>query len=922
MTTSNKGTVFEIVGREEELIALRAFIDDEQAGPAALVLEGEAGIGKSTLWLAAVEHARERGMRVLSSRPAEAEHGLAHAGLGDLFDGVLDGVLPSLPPPRRRALEGALLLEDAAGDRVDSRALGMAIRSSLQLLGEHEPVVVAIDDVQWLDDSSAHALAFALRRLVADRVLLLLARRLGEEQVRQSALEQALGAESVRRLQVGPLSLGALHRFVRDRLGRTFARQTLLGIHERSGGNPFFALELARVLEADVDPMQPFPVPETLEELVSARISGLPASSREALALASAMGTTSEALLERAGVTADALEPALAAHVIEREGGTIRFTHPLLSSVLYHGLGAERRSVHGRIAAVVDDPLLHARHLALATGSPDAGVAAVLDRAASLAADRGAAAVAAELAEQALRLTPPDPPDERRRRALDAARAQHAAGEWTRARTIATDLLRGTEIGAWRAEALLFLAELETVDHAVALLEEALREAAARPALQSVIHCRLAWAIRFRNGYVRALEHADAAFELADGLDDGVLRERARIVQAILGWLVGDPGAPDLPARVADVAIALGGEQLVQEATLALVNTLALAGRRDEARALLEREHSDWRERNEPRSARALWGLSWVEFWAGRWELAADYADRARDISIQYGLEVSQDLLPIAFIAVHRGRLELARVQAERGLELAEEQFGLHPPQLLGILGLAALWDGDVPAAVAWLDRADRRAAELGWSEPSIRWWSGDYAEVLLELGRVDDAVFVLDVWEADAARVGRGWVLAHVTRCRGLVAAAEGAVEEAASLLQRAVTQHRVAGDPFGEARALLALGIVRRRARQKRAAREAIRSALDGFEQLGAATWIEKARDELGSVGGRTAEEGLTAAERRVATLVAAGRTNREVAAALFLGERTVASHLTRIYAKLGVRSRTELARRLQDELSAPTC
>jgi DNA-binding CsgD family transcriptional regulator len=156
--------------------------------------------------------------------------------------------------------------------------------------------------------------------------------------------------------------------------------------------------------------------------------------------------------------------------------------------------------------------------------------------------------------------------------------------------------------------------------------------------------------------------------------------------------------------------------------------------------------------------------------------------------------------------------------------------------------------------------------------------------------------------------------MLAHVTRCRGLIAAAEGDVVRAASLLDRAVAQHAEVGDPFGKARAFLGLGVVRRRARKKRDARDAIRAALDGFEELGAVTWVEKARGELGRIGGRRREEGLTPAERRVAALVAEGRTNREVAAALFLTERTVASHLSHIYAKLGVRSRTELARQLR--------
>jgi DNA-binding CsgD family transcriptional regulator len=901
--------VSEIVGREEELASLDAFVSEAQGGLAGLVIEGDAGIGKSTLWLAGVEHARAQGLRVLSSRPAEAERGLAHAGLGDLFDDVLDDVLPALSLPRRRALEVALLIEEASGDPVDRRALAVGVREVLQRLSEREPILIAVDDVQWLDRSSSSALAFALRRLGANRVLLLLARRVVDKP-QPSELEQTLGPERVQRLPVGPLSVGALHRYLRDRLGRPFARQTLLRIHERSGGNPFFALELARVLQVDIDPLEPLPVPETLEELVRARISGLPASTRDALALASALGTTSESLLEQAGVSADALDAAAVANVIERENGTIRFTHPLLSSVLYRDLGEERRGVHERIAAIVDDPLLRARHLALSTDTPDATVAGVLDDAAQLATDRGASAVAAELAEQALRLTPVDGRDERHRRALAAARAHHAAGEWTRAQAIVTDLLAETEIGPWRAEGLVLLADLESADRSAAMLEEALREAASLPELQAIIHCRLAWATRFKNGS----EHIRAALELAEQLEDDVLWARARAVQAILGWFAGNAETPqDLPALTHDFATAVGGEQLVQEATLAVVNTLAPSSTRDEARAFFEREHQEWRERDEPRSARALWGLAWVEFWAGRWTIAAEHAASAHDISIQYGLEVPQDHLPIAVIAVHRGQLELAREHSERALKLAEEQFVFHPPQHMAILGLVALWSGDRSAAAEWLGKADRRAAELGWGEPSVRWWSADHAEMLLELGRIDDAVRVVDVLEADGMRTGREWVLAHVTRCRGLVAATQEAVDRAASLLQQAVEQHEAVGDPFGRARALLALGVVQRRARQKRAARDAISDALGGFEQLGAATWVEKARAELGSIGGRRREEGLTAAERRVAALVSEGQTNREVAAALFLGERTVASHLTHIYAKLGVRSRTELARQL---------
>ena len=901
-----------IVGREQELERVHAFLDSPAEGVEALVLEGEAGIGKSTLWAAGVEHARERGYVLLTSRPAEAERGFAGLGLADLLEGSLVDVLPALAPPRRRALEQALLLEEGSGGGVDSRALAVAVRDVLLLLGADGPIVIAVDDVQWIDPASATVLAFALRRVEADSVLVLLARRLGEGGTGPTELEQALEEERVRRMEVGPLSVGALHRLLHDRLDRSFARQTLVRIHERSGGNPFFALELARVLDADVDPLQPLPVPESLEELVRERLGALPDSTREALAFASALGTPSTSLLELAGVEAGSLDVALAARVIELEDGTVRFTHPLLSSVLYQDLGAERRSVHGRIAEIVDDPLIRARHLALSRDRPDEDVSLVLDDAAAMAAGRGAAAVAAELAEQALRLTPSDRLDERHRRAIAAARANQTAGEWTRARAIATELLTEPGLGSLRPEVLILLAGLESVERSIALLEDALRDPAADPRLQFIVHCRLAWATRLYRG----VEHVRAAFELAEEVGDDELRAQARAIQSILNWFSSEVDTRDeLPDQMHDFAVAVGGEHLVREAAQAIANTFAPSSQRGVSRGLFEHEYREWRDRDEPRSARALWALSWVEFWAGRWELAADYAARAFDISVQYGLEVPQDHLPIAVIDVHRGRLDAAGRHSERALELAEEQFTgqLHPPQHMAVLGLAALWSGDTTAARDWLSRADERAAELGWREPSVRWWTGDHAELLLESGRIDDAVRIIDAWEADAERVGRTWVRAHVTRCRGLVAAAEGDVERSALILRQAVEEHELVGDPYGHARALLALGVVLRRSRKKRAARDAIEGALEAFEQLPAATWAARARDELGHIGGRTREEGLTAAERRVAALVAQGQTNREVAEALFLGERTVASHLTHIYAKLGIRSRTELARRL---------
>ena len=256
----------EVVGRDVEIGALSAFLDRRGAvrGPIAIALEGDAGIGKSTLLRAAVEEARGRGWRVLSSRPAESERALAHAGLGDLLDGVLDEVLPALTAPRRQALKVALLIEEAPGDGVDQRALGVAVRSALEVLAE-DGLVIAIDDLQWLDASSASAVGFALRRLPEADISLLWTRRLGEPQ-QSTAVEDALDDGRVERIRVGPLSVGATHQVLRSLLSHGLPRPTLLRLHEVSGGNPFYALELARALGADgavPDPTQPLARPRT-----------------------------------------------------------------------------------------------------------------------------------------------------------------------------------------------------------------------------------------------------------------------------------------------------------------------------------------------------------------------------------------------------------------------------------------------------------------------------------------------------------------------------------------------------------------------------------------------------------------------------------------------------------------------------------
>jgi DNA-binding CsgD family transcriptional regulator len=899
-----------IVSREEQLSLLRSFVGGGHDQPCALVLEGEPGIGKTTLWSAGVDEAEAAGRRVLTARPAEAEQRLAYVGLGDLFENALDGVLPELPAPRQRALEVALVRESGA-EMLDPRAVGLAVRDVLALLAGRAPVLVATDDLQWLDDASARALAFAVRRLADEPVSFLCARRTGS---RSSPVEDAFDDDRVERVTVGPLSAGALHRLLQSRLGAPLPRPTLLRLHELSAGNPFYALELARAGGEASGPL-----PESLERLVRGRLDELPQATRDALLLVAAGGRLTPAVLAVAGISDETLAPAFAARVVERDHATIRFAHPLLASARYHEEPeAGRRRAHRLLADAAGEPVARARHLALSADGPDAAVAAAVADAATTAAARGAGATAAELAEHALRLTPPSSHGERHARTIEAARLHLAAGDAIRARRIAGDLVAASPPGASRAEALALVGEVEgqlgNVEGALESLRLAVRDAPAR--VRAVIHQRMAFLVRERDGLAAGTLHARAALRLSERLGDDALRARALGTVGFFRFNGGELGAQQLAEQAHELAVAAGDARQRVVAALDLAHVLMWSWQLEQARHLLQDLHEELRDRDEPATASVLWYLSHVELRAGRLALAAAHAETQHELYRQYAGEDRDDPLliwPIALVAAHRGELDEARTLAERSLALAATRPVTRGGQQ-GVLGLVDAWSGEPGKAVEHFAAADEARHALGWREPALFWWRGDYAEALLELGRVDEAVDLVERWEADAARLGREQVLAQTARCRGLVAAARGQIDESRALLADAAARHERVGDPFGRARALLALGVVRRRAREKRPARDDVESALAGFEAIGAAGWEAAARRELGRIGGRAREEGLTAAERRVAALVAEGHTNSEVAAALFLGERTVASHLTHIYAKLGVRSRTELARKVQ--------
>jgi DNA-binding CsgD family transcriptional regulator len=794
------------------------------------------------------------------------------------------------------------------------------VHSVLVALAERDPLVLAIDDVQWLDRSSADALSFALRRLEREPVRVLLARR-GD---RVSTLELALPG-AVERLSVGPLSLGAIQGLVRDRLGRSFPRPTMLRLHEVSGGNPFYALELARALDATaapLDPAAPLPVPDTLERLVGERLRGLPDETRAALLVVAVIGSPTMELVEAAGISLETLDPAVAAEVLEHANGKIRFAHPLLASgVIVGATEAERRGAHRLVATVSHEPVIRARHLAAAVEQPDVETAGLLEDAAGLARARGAPAVAAELGEAAGRSTPPDREDDRRRRVVRAAKDHLAAGSAERGFVLAGELLGHASRGRPRAEALALLGDLEgragAMSAAVEHLREALRESDGDPELELAIHELLAHGTRITEGLTVAEAHAREAVRLGDQLGDDGLTARALAALAIVRYNQGEPQSFALGRRAVDLARRSRDAGAIAEAASALGHCFYWSGRIDDARHLLGPELHSVVERDEPAAANLLWYLALVEGRGGRLALSREYADRSREIMLQYGGPELEDdpivLAPVARVAALQGEEELARELAERACDFVEARGGVSAGRFhVALLGALDHWAGDPTRAIERFEAFDRSRQAAGFSR-SIAAHSVDHVESLLEVGRVEDARQLLADWESQSRKLGHRWAIPEIVRCRGVLATNEGDVTKGIGLLEEAVVLHDEVGDPFGRARALLLLGVTRRRARQKRLSREAIEAALAGFEAIGAVGWAERARAELGSIGGRTRADGLTPAEQRVAALVAEGRTNREVAAALFVGERTVETHLSHVYAKLGIRSRTELARTL---------
>jgi hypothetical protein len=553
-----------VIGRDAELDFVAAFLDEVAGDPAGLVLSGDAGIGKTILWQEGVEQARERFAHVLTCRGVEAEAALSFAGLSELLSGALGDAIDSLLPPRRRALEVALLLAEPGDAPPDPLAIGLAVHDVLHTLAQQGPLLVAVDDVQWLDPGSAGVLEVALRRLRSDPIgVLVTSRRAATVPL---GLERSLPEQRLTVLSVGPLSLGALHHLLSERLGLELSRSDLARVQQASGGNPYFALELGRELaRSEVRPAAgaSLRVPESLRELLGGRLAQLPAETADVLLEISALARPTVELVASAHGNLERVREAIAVAAVEEivvlDDSRVRFAHPLLASICYERAPIwKRRAVHRALAGVVGDLEERARHLALAAEAPDASVAGELDAAAEQAATRGAPAAAAELSELAAQLTPDDPPLSRRRR-RQAAGFYRLAGDPARAQTMLEQLLTEVPAGAERADVLFEVSYIGmgNIPVQVAAIEQARADVEGDDARSARLLGLRAWARLLESDNVGALVDARAALEKAERLGDpGVISAAIARLGQLEMW-AGDV-TPGLLERGAELALREG----------------------------------------------------------------------------------------------------------------------------------------------------------------------------------------------------------------------------------------------------------------------------------------------------------------------------------------------------------------------------
>jgi DNA-binding CsgD family transcriptional regulator len=899
-----------LVGRLAEQRELDSLLESaREERSAVLVLRGEAGIGKTALLEYAQEAAAD--MKMLRCVGIEAEHELPFAGLQRLVRPCLD-LIERLPAPQAAALNSALGL---SLDGVDDRFLvSLGALSLLAEAAEEAPLLCCIDDAQWLDAPSADALAFAARRLEAERIAMLFAVREGDV--------RSFDAPGVPELTLGALAEDDARALLTERLERDPSADVLASLLEQAGGNPLALLELpAALTDTQLDGAEPIigppPVRPAVEESFRARVAALPEDTRNVLLLAAAdeLGDLAAILGAAARVGLDGSELGAA----ERDGlvrvdGTVTFRHPLVRSAIYRAATrGERRAAHEALAAAVDDPARSAWHRALVADRADEGIASELEAAGVQAATRGGQATAAAAFERAAELSADD--GRRAHRLVWAARASHAAGRpdaamalVERARALPLDPLDSLEIvsvSATDAGRRGSPAESEE------LLRRAVVEHVGLPPEAAAEF--LIWSVFVSLMRSGRIEHAlsEAAGLLRQLHGEGPLVEFARLLfegmSAVLEWDSARGG------RLLAEAIAIG-EGFDGERTMGMNAFLhGMRGDYPASRRTSEAAISRARHRGSLAGVSGAFPLVVVgELGEGRLAAAAATISEGRDLARRLGAENDETGLMAleARILAQRGReeecRELAATAMQRSLATGLGWATEHARLALAELELAL---GNPQEALEQLEQLDQVPLP-----PVALLATPDLIDAALRIGEPERARDALERFEGWAPVSDAPLVKGLLVRCEAVLTEDE---EEAEQLFQEAIREHTGDAPVFERARTQLAYGERLRRARRKTEARTQLRTALDTFEGLGNPLWAERARTELNATGEKARKrdastlDELTPQELRIAQLVAGGATNRDAAAQLFVSPKTVEYHLRKVFMKVGVSSRIELAR-----------
>ncbi len=908
-----------LLGRDHEVQAIQRLIADVHAARGRSVLiTGEPGIGKTAL----LDHARAQatGTRVIGTVGVEAEANLPFAALADVAGPLIEH-LDAVPTPQADAIRAALALTDApppAGDRLAACA---GLHGLLRAAAARQPLLVLVDDAQWLDGPSAECLGYAARRLDGAAVAVLAA-------ARADTPVPALTGRPITTMEVGGLEemhAAALLRSVAGELAPSAAEALLEAAH----GSPLALLELPSLLSDEqrrgVQPFTAAPAPGgDLWEAFSLRLARLSATARTAalvvaLSADRAIGPVVAACADL-GVGVSALEEAEQARIVRLDTSTATLTHPLLRGVVVESApGTERRRVHTVLAAHAR-PDARAWHLAAAAVGPSAEAAAALDGAGHRAMGRGAHTVAADAFQRAAELT--DQTTQRVGRRVQAAVEAAYGGEYERAATLLDRVLDevtepGVRLVARHLQAVIALVGgiRPVLDNYEVLESEARAVAGTDPAVAATLHADAAMVCVVGGDCRGAVASARAAAGALPADADATARCH---VQAILGMtlaLRGDIEAARPALRAAgellgDVdplspvagsisfalhgRICLGDAALLRDEVLRIADAVRAAG----ARGLVPHH--------------LLVGAD-AALRLGRWDDAARESDEAAEIARLCGQRgpLAAALVVRARLHAARGREEACRADAAEVLAIADAAgYATSAHGVQAVLGFLELGLGQMGRAVEVLERVAARAPEIGITDPVTIPWAPDLVEAYCRVGRLDDARALTSQVQANARGGGVPLARALAARCQGLTAEAD--FDDA---FTRALALHDEITSPFERGRTLLAWGARLHRARRRVEARERLRAAHEVFVALAATPWAGRAEAELRAAGAvsRPAvgdDDALTAQEHRIALAVARGATNREVAAELYLSPKTVEFHLGRVYRKLGVRSRTELA------------